>query len=114
MTTRERLAAIRESIETESVSWGELAELQGLADDIDPGDVLLLEWAGVPEILGEHWGNNNMSDYPTFEEHYQLVRRAALAVIRDWDRAVLSDIAASVDELRELLDGAIIEVRGNQ
>ena len=49
MTTEERLAAIRESIVAEHVSWGEIIELQGLADEIDPGDVLLLEWAGVPE-----------------------------------------------------------------
>lgn len=49
MTTDERLADIRESIENESVSWGELAELQSLVEHIDPGDILLLEWAGVPE-----------------------------------------------------------------
>ena len=45
----ERLAAIRESIEAESVSWYDLAELQSLTKYIDPSDVLLLEWAGVPE-----------------------------------------------------------------
>lgn len=44
-----RLAAIRESIENESVSMGELIELEGLSDHIEGGDVLLLEWAGVPE-----------------------------------------------------------------
>ena len=38
-----------------SDEWGvyyiyeEIAELESLSDSIDPGDVLLLEWAGVPE-----------------------------------------------------------------
>ena len=45
----ECLAAIRVSIEAESVSWGEIIELQSLTEHIDPSDVLLLEWAGVPE-----------------------------------------------------------------
>ncbi len=32
---------------------GELHELQGLAEHIEPGDVQLLEWAGVPEFPDE-------------------------------------------------------------
>ncbi len=43
------LAAIRESIVAENVSWGEIIELQALAEYIDRADVLLLEWAGVDE-----------------------------------------------------------------
>ena len=50
MNVAERLAEIRESIVAENVSWGELAELTDLAEHIDPGDPLLLEWAGVPEF----------------------------------------------------------------
>lgn len=46
----ERLAEIRQAIEAESVSYGELAELQSLEAFIDPSDTLLLEWAGVPEF----------------------------------------------------------------
>ena len=46
----ERLAEIRECIVAEYVSYGELAELADLAEHIDPSDVLLLEWAGVPEF----------------------------------------------------------------
>ena len=49
-TNEDRLAAIRKSIEAENISWGELIELQGLTEHIDSGDVLLLEWAGVPEV----------------------------------------------------------------
>ena len=45
----DRLEQIRESIEAENVSWGEIVELQYLADFIKDDDLLLLEWAGVPE-----------------------------------------------------------------
>lgn len=53
MTTeevRERLEYLRGELRGERISYGELAELQGLADQIDPGDVELLEAAGVPEF----------------------------------------------------------------
>lgn len=47
-----RLAAIRAAIENESVSYGEIAELQAIAE-ANPAaladDVLLREWAGLPE-----------------------------------------------------------------
>jgi hypothetical protein len=46
---RLKLETIRTAIIAESVSYGELAELQDLADYIEPGDVLLAEWAGIPE-----------------------------------------------------------------
>lgn len=44
-----RLEYLRGEIEAERISYEEIAELQSLADCIDPGDVLLLQWAGVPE-----------------------------------------------------------------
>lgn len=44
-----RLDQIRQAIAAESVSQGELIELADLADYIDPGDLELLQWAGVPE-----------------------------------------------------------------
>lgn len=56
MDAAERLASIRQSIEDESVSYGEIAELQSLVEHIDPGDILLLQWAGVPEFEEEHEG----------------------------------------------------------
>lgn len=49
MTPRERLEYLRGEIRAERISWGEIAELQGLSEHIAPGDVELLEWAGVPE-----------------------------------------------------------------
>jgi hypothetical protein len=47
MTATERLEYLRGEIRAERISWGEINELQGLADHIPAGDVELLEWAGV-------------------------------------------------------------------
>lgn len=44
-----RLEYLRGEIEKECISYGEIAELQGLVKYIEEGDVVLLEWAGVPE-----------------------------------------------------------------
>jgi len=46
---KERLEYLRGEIEAERISYGEIAELQDLVEHIDQGDLLLLEWAGVPE-----------------------------------------------------------------
>ena len=48
-TPTEHLKYLRGEIEAERISYSELAELQDLAEHIEPGDILLLEWAGVPE-----------------------------------------------------------------
>ena len=48
-TIKARLEYLRGEIEAERISYGEIAELQSLAGYIEPGDVLLLQWAGVPE-----------------------------------------------------------------
>ena len=47
---KERLEYFRGEIRAEKISYGEIAELQGLAEHIDKGDVELLEVAGVPEF----------------------------------------------------------------
>lgn len=44
-----RLEYLREELRAERISYGELHELQSLAAHIQPGDVELLEAAGVPE-----------------------------------------------------------------
>jgi hypothetical protein len=46
---KERLAYLRGEIEAERISYEEIAELESLAEYIDPRDTLLLEWAGIPE-----------------------------------------------------------------
>jgi hypothetical protein len=50
MSVQERLEYLRQELRAERISMGELHELQGLADQIEPGDVELLEAAGVPEF----------------------------------------------------------------
>lgn len=50
MDTKNRLEYLRGELRAERISYGELAELQSLADHIEPGDVELLEAAGVPEF----------------------------------------------------------------
>ena len=45
----DRLEELRVELRAERISYGELAELQGLARFIDPSDTELLEAAGVPE-----------------------------------------------------------------
>ena len=47
--TRNRLEYLRGELEAERISYGELHELQTLAEHIEDGDVQLLEAAGVPE-----------------------------------------------------------------
>lgn len=50
---RARLEYLRGELRAERISMGELADLQGLAEHIEPGDVELLEAAGVPEFPEE-------------------------------------------------------------
>ena len=50
---RARLEYLRSQIDAECISLSELVELQNLVEFIEPGDVQLLEWAGVPEFPEE-------------------------------------------------------------
>jgi hypothetical protein len=54
MDPKERLEELRAELRAERISYGELAELQDLAEHIEPGDVELLEAAGVPEFEEEY------------------------------------------------------------
>lgn len=48
-TITDRLEYLRGEIRAERISYGEIAELQDLAEHISADDVELLEWAGAPE-----------------------------------------------------------------
>ena len=48
-----RLEYLRGEITAERISYGEIAELQDLAEYIPNGDTLLQEWAGIPEHLAK-------------------------------------------------------------
>ena len=50
---KERLEEIREELDNESISYGELVELEELVEYIEEGDVQLLQAAGVPEFPEE-------------------------------------------------------------
>jgi len=57
MTIQSTLNSIRQSIEEESVSYGELSQLESIAEShphLFAGDPRLAEWAGIPE---EKWRN---------------------------------------------------------
>lgn len=45
-----RLEYLRAELRAETISYGELSELQSLSAHIDKNDVELLEAAGVPEF----------------------------------------------------------------
>jgi hypothetical protein len=63
-TIQDRLEYLRGELRAERISWGELAELQGLAEHIQPGDVELLEAAGVPEHdTAPHEGDTGRMDH---------------------------------------------------
>jgi hypothetical protein len=53
-TIKNRLEYLRGEIEAERISLGEIIELESLAAHIEPGDVVLLQWAGVPEHPATH------------------------------------------------------------
>lgn len=47
---KKKLEELRQEIRNESISIGEIIELQSLSEYIDEGDVELLEWAGIKEF----------------------------------------------------------------
>lgn len=51
MTIPQELASIRKSIEKENVSYSELARLAELIPHIPHDDILLRQWAGLPENM---------------------------------------------------------------
>ncbi len=49
VSVSDRLSYLRGEIRAERISYGEISELQSLAQYIDKNDVELLQWAGVEE-----------------------------------------------------------------
>lgn len=81
---QERLEYLRGEIRAERISYGEIAELQSLAQYIDAGDVELLEWASVPEnkrdTQAEKWHSfQNFQSFLSLDEVKQ-VRRHLIAI----------------------------------
>lgn len=81
---RRRLEYLRGEIEAERISYSEIAELQSLAQYIEPGDVLLLEWAGVPESEAQ-----SRTD-PYWQDAKSPVGGASVAPFERWAKDNLS------------------------
>lgn len=102
-TIKDRLEYLRGEIEAERISYGEISELQSLAEYIEPDDVLLLQWAGVPEFpdkeTADLWKKNEVQ-FP------RLIAEAEAAGA--FTPSVLCDMADSMDlelkQVRELID----------
>ena len=62
-TIKDRLKYLRKQIINENISTGEILELQSLAKYIKPSDVLLLEWAGVPEFPEDKESKKDRLEY---------------------------------------------------
>jgi len=63
MNPATRLQELREAIEAEYISYGEISELQDLAQsnpELFIGDILLAEWAGIPEDTYHQLGNSEV------------------------------------------------------
>lgn len=83
-TPAERLEYLRGVIAAGQISYGELSELESLAPHIAPGDVELLEWAGVPEHVAD--GDDvlaiTVTETGTADELADVLERIA-ALLRD-------------------------------
>jgi hypothetical protein len=84
-TVQDRLAYLREEIRAERISWEEIVELQSLAEHIDPSDVELLEWAGVPEFPDDDPSEDAM-------EAANTVPLPDLSFLSAEDRDTVSDV----------------------
>lgn len=98
-----RLEYLRGELRAERMSYGELAELQGLARFIEPGDVELLEAAGVPEFGDEARDDD---DEPTPRDHAQAMARRFTRRTRT-DGTTYTTLTDEADEwMRDLVRAA--------
>jgi len=98
--TDTRLEYLRGQIRAESISYGEIAELQGLAEHIDPSDVELLQWAGVPEFPPQ-----NRYEWSAYVWVYASSEDEARAAVRDWQNAASKgDVTVSVAESPPIIE----------
>lgn len=72
---QKRLEYLRGEIIAERISTEEIIELQSLAEHIDKGDTLLLEWAGIPEKSKQITNVQDLCDFLSAEEPKRLGKR---------------------------------------
>ena len=96
-------------LRAENISYGELAELQGLRDEIDPGDFELLEAAGVTEYEATGYGEG-VPESVTFDSSTAFDAAEALNVLaHDYGmyavKARLDEIPFRAGPGRDTLEG---------
>lgn len=93
--TQDRLDYLRGEIEAERISMMELLELQGYGEAglIPDNDILLLQWAGVPEFPRELVAEVTLTVGFTFDEELDedAIKEHALEWIGQASDAVLSE-----------------------
>lgn len=99
---KERLEYLRGEIEAERISYGEIIELQSLSDYIDPSDVVLREWAGLPENTE---ASKKKADYQGWTNYESWVT----ALWLDNDGFTLpeemTDVYEAADYIKEIVEG---------
>jgi glycine/D-amino acid oxidase-like deaminating enzyme len=73
---RQRLEYLRGELRAERISYGEIAELQELAEHISPDDTELLEAAGVPELTKGRVYKVAIADAMAWELHSESLNNA--------------------------------------
>lgn len=92
----ERLEYLRGEIEAERISWWEIAELQGLGEEglIPEDDLLLREWAGIPES-------------PEPESPPATVSEVLVSMIEEWNDEDVEDADAFIAKYEERVRNAL-------
>ena len=103
-----RLEYLRGELRAERISWGEIAELQSLASSIAPGDVELLEAAGVPEFpeRSGKWSCPQCLDEAEFEIRGD--RRVYITLDDDLEEDEWTEADSNSIEIDSFEDGAEI------
>jgi len=104
-TIQERLEYLRGELRAERLSWGEVHELQTLAEHIDPNDIELLEAAGVPEFDDED--EETRSDSITILEGPGVPRYSTAVFDSDGTVAVMRD-GSDIMHIRHDEDGSTV------
>jgi len=99
---KERLEEIRIELNNESISYGELVELQELVEFIEEGDVQLLEAAGVPEFIEEEVVDNTVilseDAIEMIKEQHDVVDKEEVIIPIDEDIENMFDTIEEYDE----------------
>lgn len=92
---QDRLEELRTAIQDQHISYGELAELVSLKEYIEPGDVELLEAAGVPEFDQTYEFNVNIGlNLNVFAKSEEEARAQLSEAVREYFNETEIDVNA--------------------